>query len=113
MKLITDTEVTETIIQKYFKEEKGVSDSKQALISLPKIIEIMEKEYKALLGTSKKELVIGLIVCLMKLGNADEVEINLVKLMLPDLIDNFVDVLNSAGKLFRKKTKKCCVRIKN
>ena len=113
MKLISNSEVTDTIIQKYFKEEKGVSDSKQALISLPKIIEIMEKEYKKLLGSSKKQLVIEVVVCLMKLANADDAEIDMVKLMLPDLIDNFVDVLNSAGKLFRKKTKKCCVRIKN
>lgn len=113
MKLITDTEVTETIIQKYFKEEKGVSDSKQALISLPKIIEIMEKEYKKLLGSSKKQLVIEVVVCLMKAANADELEIDLVKLVLPDLIDSMVSVLNTAGKFFKKRTKKCCLRVKH
>jgi hypothetical protein len=73
----------------------------------------MEKEYKKLLGTSKKQLVIELVISLMKLANADDAEIDMVKLILPDLIDNFVSVLNTAGKLFRKKTKKCCVRIKN
>ncbi len=48
----------------------------------------------------------------MKASNADESEINLVKIILPDLIDNIVSVLNTAGKLFKKQTKKCCLRVK-
>lgn len=109
MKLITDTEIHDTLTKKYLKDVQ-INDSKQALVLLPKIIEIMEKEYKALLGTSKKELVIGLIVCLMKLANADTAEIDLVKIILPDLIDSMVSVLNTAGKFFKKRTKKCCYK---
>ena len=56
MKLISNSEVIHNLIEKYLKDVK-INDSKQAIVLLPKIIEIMEKEYKALLGTSKKELV--------------------------------------------------------
>lgn len=111
MKLISNTEIHDTLTKKYLKDVQ-INDSKQVIVLLPKVIEIMEREYKALLGTSKKKLVIELVVSLMKAANADELEIDLVKILLPDLIDNIVDVLNTAGKLFRKKTKKCCVRIK-
>ncbi len=113
MKLISNSEVIHNLIEKYFKEEKGVSDTKQALISLPKIVEIMEKEYRKLLGTSKKQLVIELVISLMKLANADDAEIDMVKLILPDLIDSMVSVLNTAGKIFKKQTKKCCLRVKH
>ncbi len=114
MKLITDAEIHDTLTKKYLKDVQ-INDSKQALVLLPKVIEIMEKEYKKLLGTSKKQLVIEVVVCLMKAANADTAEIDLVKIILPDLIDNIVNVLNTAGKIFRQKskqTKKCCVRIK-
>lgn len=111
MMLITDTEIHDNLKTKYLKDV-SVHSSRDALILLPKIIEIMEKEYKKLLGTSKKELVITLIVSLMKMADANEAEIALVKVILPDLIDNFVSVLNSAGKLFRKQTKKCFLRVK-
>ena len=111
MKLVTDTEIHDTLKTKYLKD-LSINSSRDALILLPKIIEIMEREYKKLLGTSKKELVITLIVSLMKLSNVDEEEINLIKVILPDLIDSMVGVLNSAHKLFKKQTKKCCLRVK-
>ena len=109
--LISNTEIHDTIKTKYLKDV-SLNSSKEALILLPKIIEIMEREYKKMLGTSKKQLVIELIVFLMKTADANESEIELVKIILPDLIDNMVGVLNSAGKLFKKQTKKCCLRVK-
>ena len=104
--LLSNTEIHDTIKTKYLKDV-SLNSSKEALILLPKIIEIMEREYKKLLGTSKKELVITLIVSLMKLSNVDEEEINLIKVILPDLIDSMVTVLNTAHKIFKKQTKKC------
>ena len=109
--LITDTEIHDTLKTKYLKDV-SIHSSRDALILLPKIIEIMEREYKKLLGTSKKELVITLIVSIMKSADVDEAQIDLVKIILPDLIDNMVGVLNSAHKLFKKQTKKCCLRVK-
>ena len=111
MMLISNTDIITNISEKYLKDVT-INSSREALILLPKVVESMEKEYKSLLGTSKKQLVIELIVFLMKTANVDEAEINLVKIILPDLIDSMVGVLNSAGKLFRKQTKKCCLRVK-
>ena len=111
MKLISNTDIITNISEKYLKDVT-ITSSREALILLPKVVESMEKEYKKLLGTSKKQLVIELIVFLMKTANVDEAQIDLVKIILPDLIDNMVGVLNSAGKLFKKQTKKCCLRVK-
>ena len=106
MMLISNTDIITNISNKYLKDV-AIHSSREALIFLPKAIESMEKEYKSLLGTSKKQLVIELIVFLMKTANVDEAEIDLVKIILPDLIDSMVTVLNTAHKIFKKQTKKC------
>ena len=111
MMLVTDTEIHDTLKTKYLNG-LTIQSSRDALVLLPKVVESMEKEYKKLLGKSKNQLVIELIVFLMKTADANESEIDLVKIILPDLIDNMVGVLNSAHKLFKKQTKKCCLSIK-
>jgi hypothetical protein len=84
---------------------------RNVLTLLPKIITYMESNYRSLLGSTKKELVISIVLGLMQLSNCDEQEIENIKIILPDLIDSLVTAFNSTSKFF-KKNKKCCFPVK-
>lgn len=106
---ITDSNIIDNICNKLNNEE--LTDSKSILTQLPKIITLMEAEYKNLLGSTKKELVIKIIIKILELVNCEKEEIENIKLLLPQLIDSIVYAFNKSSKLFRK-NKKCCLPVK-
>ena len=109
-KFITDSNIIDNIYNQLNIEE--LTDSKNVLTQLPKVITCMESEYKTLLGSTKKELVIKIIVKVLEMVNCEKEEIENIKLLLPQLIDSIVYAFNKSSKLFRNKNKKCCLPVK-
>lgn len=109
---ITDSIIIENIFNLVLGEV-GVENkgANYILTLLPKIIVFMESEYKLLLGLTKKQLVINIIIKLMEHFNCTQTEIDNMKVILPDLIDSLVFSFNKTSKLFRKKIKKCCIPV--
>ena len=107
---VTDSNIIENIFNKAVSSNSELT-SKEVLNLLPKVIVNMETEYKLLLGSTKKELVIKIIIKLLESANSSCEEIEKIKLLLPDFIDGLVSTFNSTSKLFRK-NKKCCFPVK-
>ena len=107
---VTDSNIIENIFNKVVRSNSELN-SNLILNLLPKVIVNMETEYKLLLGSTKKELVIKIIIKLLESTNCSQEEIEKIKLLLPDLIDGLVSTFNSTSKLFRK-NKKCCFPVK-
>lgn len=107
---VTDSNIIENIFNNVVSSNLELT-SKEVLTLLPKIIVSMESQYKLLMGATKKELVIKIIIRLLEAVNCSDEEIENVKLLLPDLIDGLVSTFNSTSKLFRK-NKKCCFPVK-
>ena len=106
--LLTETDIIDNFKKKY--EGVLVNDLKTAASEIPNVIMQMENNYKSIRGSEKKRLVVMVIISLMSACQADENEIELIKEILPGIIDGIVHVVNFGSDIFKKvKKSKCCM----
>ena len=87
------------------------NNEKDIIQNVPKLVLFMEKNYKHLKGTSKKQLIIDTVKAIsIKMGYDDD-EINSYVTVIPYIIDGLVWVCNNSGNIFNKMKKAkfiCC-----